>query len=46
MRKSKPALFSIWLVDNGKRRRATQAELRECWRLWCKHADIRLGRAQ
>jgi hypothetical protein len=41
MRRKRPALFSGYLLENGIRRRATQRELREAWRLWCKHSDVR-----
>lgn len=42
-RKSEP-LFDAYIVENGKRRRMNRDEIRECWRLWRKHADIRLGK--
>ena len=44
MKRSRPALFEGYLIENGKRRRARRDELREAWRLWAKHADIREGR--
>ena len=44
MKASRPALFNGYLIENGKRRRARRDELREAWRLWAKHADIREGR--
>lgn len=37
-------IFENWVVENGRRRRATAAELKEFTRLWFKHADIRLGK--
>jgi hypothetical protein len=43
--KAAAALFDGYVLENGKRRRATRAELREAHRLWWKHADIRTGRA-
>jgi hypothetical protein len=45
MRK-RPALFSGYLIENGVKRRARQNELREAWRLWRRHADLRLGRVK
>jgi hypothetical protein len=36
--------FDGYVLENGNRRQATQAELREAHRLWWKHADIRTGR--
>jgi len=44
MKELKAALFDGYILENGKRRRATRAELREAHRLWWKHADIREGR--
>jgi hypothetical protein len=44
--KRRPALFSAYCVDNGVRRRLRQRELREAWRLWCRHADVRTGRVK
>jgi len=44
MKKTRPALFENYMVENGQRRRATRAELAEAHRLWWKHADIRTGR--
>lgn len=45
--KRRPSLFHGHAIDhNGAKRRLTQAELREAWRLWCKHADIRSGRVR
>lgn len=46
MKRQRPALFSGYCVENGVRRRARVAEIREAWRLWCKHADVRLGRVK
>jgi hypothetical protein len=46
MKRKRPALFSGYLIENGLRRRATAAELREAWRLWCRHSDIRCGRVK
>ena len=46
MRGRRPALFSGFVIEEGVRRRATAAELREAWRLWCKHSDVRLGRVK
>jgi hypothetical protein len=40
----KASLFEPWVIENGRQRRATAAELKECTRLWFKHADIRLGK--
>lgn len=44
MKKSQPALFDGYLVENGVRRRAKRAEIAEAHRLWWKHRDIREGR--
>lgn len=44
MKRRREALFQGYLVENGKRRRATKAELREAYRLWRRHWDIRTGR--
>ena len=44
MKKPRPALFENYVVENGKRRRATRAELAEAHRLWWKHKDVRTGR--
>ena len=43
----RPAMFEGFVLDlvTGERRRLRREELRECWRLWRKHADIRSGRA-
>jgi hypothetical protein len=46
MRRKRPALFSAYVYEDGIRRRLTQRELRECWRLWCKHSDVRLGKVR
>lgn len=46
MRRRQPALFAGYLLENGVRRRATAAELREAWRIWCKHSDVRMGRVK
>jgi hypothetical protein len=43
---SKPALFSAYTVENGVRRRLRREELALAWRLWLRHADIRLGKAK
>jgi hypothetical protein len=43
---SREALFDGYVIENGKRRRATQAEIREARRLWWKHADIRQARTK
>ena len=42
----RPGLFQAdWLdLETGRRWRATRLELREAYRLWSVHADIRLGR--
>jgi hypothetical protein len=40
-RRSSPALFSAYLIENGVRRRVRRDELALAWRLWCRHADIR-----
>jgi hypothetical protein len=40
------ALFSGYVVENGFRRRARREELSQTWRLWCRHGDIRAGRAK
>lgn len=37
----RPSLFVGKVVDNGVRRRATRDELREAYRLWQTHADVR-----
>jgi hypothetical protein len=41
----RPSLFQRdWLdLSTGERKRATQVELREAYRLWAVHRDIRLG---
>lgn len=39
-------MFSGYVIENGVRRRARHDEIREAWRLWCKHADIRQGRVK
>jgi hypothetical protein len=39
-------MFSGYCVDQGVKRRLRQKELAECWRLWCRHADIRTGRVK
>jgi hypothetical protein len=44
--KRRPPLFDVYCVENGVKRRLRRQELREAWRLWCKHADIRLGRVK
>ena len=44
MKKTRPALFENYVVENGQRRRATRADLAEAHRLWWKHSDIRTGR--
>ena len=44
--KKRPPLFRGYVIENGAQRRARQNELREAWRLWCKHSDIRLGRVK
>jgi hypothetical protein len=44
-RRRRPSLFHGWIVEDGRRRRATRAELRNAYRLWVRHADIREGRA-
>jgi hypothetical protein len=44
VRGKRPPIFEGYCRENGVRRRLRQVELRECWRLWCKHADIRTGR--
>jgi hypothetical protein len=46
MKRRRPALFCGYVLENGRPRRLRQAELREAWRLWCKHADIRTGRVK
>jgi hypothetical protein len=45
-KRRRPALFHGYVVENGVRRRLRQDELREAWRLWVKHADIRMGRVR
>jgi hypothetical protein len=42
----RPALFQPdWLdLETGERRRASRFELREAYRLWAVHRDIRLAR--
>lgn len=42
----RPGLFKSEWTDlvTGKRTRATRAQLREAYRLWAVHRDIRLGR--
>jgi hypothetical protein len=44
--KRKPALFYGYVVENGVKRRLRREELALAWRLWCRHADVRLGRAK
>jgi hypothetical protein len=46
VRGKRPGLFRPqWLdLTTGERRRATRLELREAYRLWAVHRDIRLGR--
>jgi hypothetical protein len=44
--KRKPALFSGYVYENGVRRRLRREELALAWRLWLRHADIRLGRVK
>jgi hypothetical protein len=44
--KKRPPLFSGYCVENGVKRRLRESELREAWRLWCRHADVRLGRVK
>jgi hypothetical protein len=45
--KRRPAMFNAFYVDhNGAKQRLTRQELAECWRLWCRHADVRLGRVK
>jgi hypothetical protein len=46
MRRGRSVFFDgFWTDLNGKKlRRITHAELREIWRLWSKHRDIREGR--
>jgi hypothetical protein len=46
MKRQRPALFCGYVVENGIRRRLRQNELREAWRLWCRHADVRQGRVK
>jgi hypothetical protein len=41
--RKRPTLFEGYVIENGKRRRATMTELREAHRLWRKHWDIRTG---
>ena len=45
--KRKGSLFEgYWRDMNGRRmRRLTRSEMREVWRLWSRHKDIRDGRA-
>jgi len=45
--KRRPSLFHGFWRDpsSGKKWRVTQHEMREVWRLWARHADIRQGRA-
>jgi hypothetical protein len=40
-RKRRPAFFDGYCVDNATKRRLRRDEIRECWRLWSKHRDIR-----
>jgi hypothetical protein len=44
--KRRPAMFNAYAYENGVRRRLRRDELREAWRLWAKHSDIRLGRVK
>jgi hypothetical protein len=37
-------MFNGYCVDSGVKRRLRQQELREAWRLWCRHRDIREGK--
>jgi hypothetical protein len=47
-RRKRPALFdAYWRDGRGVRlERATAAELREAWRLWTAHSDVRGGRVR
>lgn len=40
-RPRRPALFHNYVVEDGQRRRATRDELRDAYRLWAVHADVR-----
>lgn len=44
--KRREPLFESHVLENGVRRRATKAELREATRLWYRHRDIREGRTK
>jgi hypothetical protein len=46
MRRKRPALFSGYCIENGVRRRLRRDELAVAWRLWCRHSDVRLGKAK
>jgi hypothetical protein len=46
MRRKRPPFFSGFCIEDGVRRRLRRDELREAWRLWSKHADIRTGRVR
>ena len=52
--KRRPALFrgywfnpdGSYVLEHGRKLRVRQSELREAWRLWCRHADVRTGRVR
>jgi hypothetical protein len=44
--RKRPALFDGYVIENGVRRRLRRQELAEAWRLWCRHADVRLAKAR
>jgi hypothetical protein len=46
VKRKRPPLFCAYVHEGGVRRRLTQRELRECWRLWTRHSDIRLGKTK
>jgi hypothetical protein len=46
VKRQRPALFNGYVTEDGVRRRLRREELALAWRLWCRHADVRLGRVK
>jgi hypothetical protein len=49
VKRRRPAFFSGYWTDpasGAKLRRVRREELRECWRLWARHRDVREGWAK